>query len=59
MEVIYVVYKDDEVVDIGTKEELSERMHVKKQTIAFYASPACHRRAGGGRMVAERVEVWD
>lgn len=57
MKVIYVLYSGDEVIDIGTKEELSERHGVSQETISFYASPTHHRR--GKLTVAERVRVWD
>lgn len=57
MKVIYVLYKGDEVIDIGTKEELAERHGVSQETISFYASPT--HKSRGKLIVAERVKVWD
>ena len=36
--VIYAIYKGDVFVDLGTKEELAERMKVRPDTITFWAS---------------------
>jgi hypothetical protein len=52
---VYVLYRDDEVVGIGTAEELSERFGIKPETVRFYASHAQHSR--NRAMVAERVKV--
>lgn len=52
---IYVLYRGDEVIDIGTKEELAKRHGVSAETISFYASPT--HKARGKPIVAERVVV--
>jgi hypothetical protein len=52
----YVIYKGEEVVAIGTRLEVAERLGVKPETINFYASP-CHWRRGNldKRLLAVRV----
>lgn len=46
---IYAIYKGDEYVDMGTAEELAERLGVKVSTIRFWRSKANHRRASEGK----------
>lgn len=51
-----ILYKGDEIVDIGTVAEIAERRGVQKMTIRYYLTPAGHRRAdkrkkGGTRAV--------
>lgn len=54
---IYVVYKGDEVVAVGTVDEVSEALGIKRSTVEYLATPVAHRKAGTSRrrMVAERV----
>lgn len=49
----YVLYDGDEVIGIGTAQELAKQRGVSVKTIIYYASPDCHRKAG--RLQAERV----
>lgn len=55
---IYVLYQDDEVVDIGTAEELAKRRDVKPSTIYHYSTQAYMKRIKGqdNRLLAVRVE---
>lgn len=41
---IYGLYKGDEFLDVGTDEELANKLGVKKSTIQYYASPANKKR---------------
>jgi hypothetical protein len=41
----YAVYKGDDLLAIGTAEEISEKLGIKKETVYFYVSPA-HKRRG-------------
>lgn len=52
----YVIYKGEEVVAVGTLEEVAEALGVKTDTIYFYASP-CHWRRGNvdKKLLAVRV----
>lgn len=52
---VYVLYRDEEVVGVGTAEELSERFGIKPETIRFYASHA--HKSRNRLMVAERIKV--
>lgn len=40
----YALYKGEELLGIGTAEELAEQLGVAPKTIHFYASPAYHKR---------------
>lgn len=46
---IYAVYKGDEYITEGTKEELAEKLNVKLETISFMASPTMQKRDKGNR----------
>lgn len=59
-----VLYEGDTVIDLGTIEEVAERRGVRKETIYYYTTPACHRRAnknkiGGLRAVAVDIHEED
>ena len=41
---IYAVYKGDKFIDLGTKRELAERMHVRPDFIAYLATPSNKKR---------------
>ena len=58
-EAIYVVYRGDEVLAVGTKEECAYRLGIKESFVEWMATPTAHRKeaSGRGRMVAERVTV--
>lgn len=54
---IYVLYRGDEIVGMGSKAELAKKLNVQQKTIAFYASPSNVRRARRDFeiLVAEKV----
>ncbi len=41
----YAVYKGDDLLAIGTAEEIAEKLGIKKETVYFYASPT-HKKRG-------------
>lgn len=54
----YVVYRGDEVIAVGTLEEVAERLGIQERSVRFMASHAAHRRERRSkrpRLVAERV----
>lgn len=40
----YALYKGDEVLTVGTKEELAKYLNVSIRTIEFYSSPTYRKR---------------
>ena len=52
----YVVYRGDDVLGVGTADELGERLGVRPDTIRWMASPTAHKRDNGCHMVAERID---
>lgn len=54
----YVLYQGDEVIDIGTAEELAKRRDVKPSTIYHYSTQAYRKRVKGqdNRLLAVRVD---
>ena len=55
MKAVYMLYKGEKPLIMGTAKELAEQLNVKKETIYFYSSPAYHRRDKGKRIVAVKV----
>lgn len=55
---IYVLYQGDEVIDIGTAEELAKRRDVKLSTIYHYRTQAYRKRIKDqdNRLLAVRVD---
>lgn len=55
---IYVLYLGDEVIDMGTAEELAKRRDVKPSTIYHYSTQAYRKRIKDqdNRLMAVRVE---
>ena len=55
----YVLYRGDEVLDVGTAREIAERRGVRPETIRFYCTASYRKRIRNGdrRLVAERVVV--
>ena len=41
---IIAIYKGDEFIDVGTAEELAERLNRAPATILWQTSPSAHRR---------------
>lgn len=56
-EIVYGLYKGDKFIDVGTVQELAQKLNVKKETILFLASPGHLRRAGPNTKVAVKVEM--
>lgn len=55
---IYAWYQGDNFIDLGTAEYLAELMHVKCESVKFYATPTFkkrHKDSTNGRIVI-RVE---
>ena len=59
--VIYAIYKGDVFVDLGTKEELAERMNVKPQSVEHLVRPSYKKRMAKiqkentGHLIAIRI----
>lgn len=55
---IYVLYLGDEVIDIGTADELAKRRCVKPSTIYYYSTQAYMKRIKGQdkRLIAVKVD---
>lgn len=45
----YALYKGDDIITIGTKEQLAIYLGVREKTITYYASPIYYRRIKGKR----------
>ena len=55
----YAVYKGDDLLAIGTAQELAKYFNVKPRTVQFWGSPANHRRNQnkyGNRKIAIVIE---
>lgn len=52
----YAYYKGEELITIGTLEELCEKFKVKKRTILFYSTPTYQKR-GLGYKSKKRISV--
>lgn len=52
---VYVLYRGDEVLGVGTAEELGREFGLKPETIRFYASNA--HKSRNKQMLAERLTV--
>jgi hypothetical protein len=53
---VYALYKGDEFLDLGTKEELAKVLGVKQQTISFYMSPVHYKISKGNGYVVIRID---
>jgi len=53
----YAIYKGDKFLDLGTIQELAKRQKVSAETIRFYSSQACRKRAAANanRLIVIRV----
>lgn len=51
----YVVYKGDEVICAGTRQEIQAKMNITEGTFARMASSLTKREAGPNQIVAEKV----
>lgn len=54
---LYVLYRGDEVLDIGTAREIADRRGVRPETIRYYCMPSYKKkiRDEDNTLVAERV----
>lgn len=54
----YALYRGDTLLGIGTASQLARRHGCKRETILWYAYPACRRRAKGSpnRIYATRIQ---
>lgn len=56
----YALYKGEDILAIGTLDEISEKMNVKRDTITFYMSPTYRKRGTGkNRRVLIKLEDED
>ena len=53
---VYALYRGDEMLGMGTADELAEKLGIKRETVLWLSTPAAHRRDTGKRMVAYKVE---
>lgn len=55
---IYAVYKGDEFITEGTREEICEKLQIKKRTFYFYRYKAYQRRGkpGSNRKIIIRID---
>ena len=47
----YALYRDDEILYVGTKEELAKYLNVSVRTIGYYNTPTYKRRVKSGYKV--------
>lgn len=52
---IYALYKGDDILIVGTKEELAKYLGVSVRTIEFYRTPSSRKRDKGNALVVIRV----
>lgn len=53
----YALYKGEELLAMGTKEEIAEKMGVKKRTIDFYEMPTYKKRRIGSKNYRELIKI--
>lgn len=53
---IYALYKGDEWITDGTKEELAEYLNVKVKTIDFYTTPVWRKRTKDNAYIVIKLE---
>lgn len=54
---VYAMYKNDDLLAIGTYKELSEILNVKIETIKFYNTPTYKKRIKKGKKRRELIQV--
>lgn len=52
----YVLYKDDELLAIGTTKEIAKQMGVKYRTIMYYKTPSQKKRTKGKGRILTPIE---
>lgn len=60
----YAIYKGDDLIIIGTKQECADELDVKPDTINFYCTPTYHNRvkkrgSEATAVIGERIEIED
>lgn len=55
----YALYKEDDLLAIGTKEEIAKEMGVLKSTIQFYMTPSQYKRTRGKGRILIPIEEDD
>lgn len=58
----YAIYKGDDLLVLGTKQECADALGVKPDTISFYCTPTYHRRVAkrgnaDNSLIGERIEI--
>lgn len=53
----YAIYKGDELLFIGTIDEVSKYFNVKRKTIQWWSYPANYKRAEKGKKVKVAVKL--
>ncbi|MBC2239787.1 hypothetical protein [Listeria booriae] len=56
MELEYALYQGDDLLKIGTADELAEYKQVKRKTILFYATPSYRKRTSDKSLRMIRLE---
>lgn len=51
MKAEYAVYKQDDLLCVGTIEECAEQLGVKAKTVFFYGTPTYQKRVKSGRVL--------
>ena len=54
---IYALYKGEELLATGTKEEIAKKMNISKKTIQYYSTPAYRKRIMNGKKCRVLVYV--
>ena len=52
----FVVYKGDELLALGTAEEIAEQLDVEPATVRGWSTPSSIKRGGENRKVAYLIE---
>lgn len=53
----YALYKGDEILSIGTIEEIAEEQKVKKRTVNFYKTPTYEKRIENRKSKKARILI--
>lgn len=52
----YALYKGDELLSVGTRQEIAEEMGIKRQTVSIYGTDSYKKRAGKNIRVLIELE---
>lgn len=53
----FALYREDELIVVGTAEELAKKRNVSVKAIKFYSTPAYRSRVSGGRKYYKLKEI--